>query len=96
MDWRLVFAAFMITFLAELGDKTQLAVFSLVSEYGKPYPVFLGASLALVTVSALGTLLGKTIANRIPSHVFQVAAGLMFIALGIIMLWRFWLKVQGG
>ncbi len=90
MDWRLVCIAFVITFIAELGDKTQLAVFSLVSEYNRPLPVFLGASLALVAVCAIGTVLGKTMADRIPAHILEMLAGLMFLGLGIYMLFRFW------
>lgn len=89
MDWRLVCIAFIITFIAELGDKTQLAVFSLVSEYNRPLPVFLGASLALVTVCAVGTVLGKAMADHIPSHILEMLAGLMFLGLGIYMLGRF-------
>lgn len=96
MDWSLIIITFFITFVAELGDKTQLAVFSLVSEHGKPLPVFLGASLALIAVSGIGAFFGKTLADRIPSNYLQMTAGLMFICLGIFMLFRFFKSVQGG
>lgn len=96
MDWRLVLVAFAITFIAELGDKTQLAVFSLASEYNHPFSVFLGASVALVLVSLIGTLLGKIMADRIPAHLLQMLAGLMFLVLGSIMLLKCWRSLIGG
>src|ERR1051326_8015494 len=53
MDWRVLFTTFGVIFLAEMGDKTQLAAMTMAAESKKPWAVFLGASLALVAVSAL-------------------------------------------
>lgn len=95
MDWRLVCIAFVITFIAELGDKTQLTIFSLVSEHRNPFPVFLGASIALVLVSAIGSIFGKVMADRVPSYLLQMLAGLMFLVLGSIMLFKCWRSLNG-
>ncbi len=54
MNWNLLLSTFGLVFLAELGDKTQLMVVTQVCKYRRPWPVFAGASLALVAVTALG------------------------------------------
>jgi putative Ca2+/H+ antiporter (TMEM165/GDT1 family) len=86
---RLFFATLVSVFLAELGDKTQLATLALSSGAGRGrLYVFLGASLALVTSSALGVLGGAWIARFVRPAVLQRAAGALFVVLGIIMLVR--------
>lgn len=57
MDWRVFGTAFVTLFLAELGDKTQLAVITMTANTESKVAVFLGASLALVFVSLLGVVL---------------------------------------
>ena len=88
MNWRLFGLAFGTLFLAELGDKTQLAVFTLVSQYRQPVPIFLGASLALVAVTLIGALFGETVARYVPPAMLQTAAGLLFVAIGLFVLWE--------
>ncbi len=87
MDWKLVLTAFGTLFLAELGDKTQLAVFTMASQHQKPWPIFLGASAGLVVVTALGAFFGGFITKFVPTQVLQVAAGLLFVGIGISVLW---------
>jgi Ca2+/H+ antiporter, TMEM165/GDT1 family len=58
MEWKTFFAAFGVLFLAELGDKTQLAIITLTANTKSPLSVFLGASAALVLVSLLGVVFG--------------------------------------
>mgnify|MGYP000990330183 CR=1 FL=1 len=86
MDFKLFAMAFGMLFLAELGDKTQLAVFTLVTQYHKPLPIFLGASLALVLVTLIGTLFGDLVARYIPAHYLKLAAGVLFVGMGIFIL----------
>lgn len=86
MDLKLFLMAFWMLFLAELGDKTQLTVFSLAAQYNKPIPIFLGASLALVTVTFLGALFGNVVTRYIPATYIKVAAGLLFVVLGALLL----------
>lgn len=86
MDWKLAAVAFGTLFLAELGDKTQLAVFSLAAENRQPWPVFIGASAALVVVTFLGAFLGGYLTKYISPSVLQLAAGLLFVAIGAFTL----------
>lgn len=88
MDWKLLALTFATIFVAELGDKTQLAVFTLVAQHRKILPVFIGASLALTSVSLIGAVFGCVVGKFIPQEYIQVVAGLLFVGLGIIMLVR--------
>ncbi len=88
MDWKLAATTFGIIFLAELGDKTQLAVFTLAAQAKSPWTVFVGASLALVVVTLLGAYLGGFIANYIPPKFLHIGAGSLFIVLGVSLLWE--------
>jgi putative Ca2+/H+ antiporter (TMEM165/GDT1 family) len=86
---KLLFATFVSVFLAELGDKTQLATMALSgdasSNRARLY-VFAGASLALISTSALGVLAGGAVSRAVSPTVIQRAAGTLFIVLGI---WTF-------
>ncbi len=83
-----LFTTFYTVFLAELGDKTQIATLLLSAESRKPTYVFLAASLALVLTSLLGVLLGRFISQNIPQNVFDWTAGGLMIIIGL------WLLVQ--
>lgn len=88
MNWKLFGLAFSLLFLAELGDKTQLAVFTLATQHHAPWPIFFGASVALVLVTFLGAFFGDLITRYVPVHYLQVVAGLLFIAMGAGILWQ--------
>ena len=79
---------FLLVFLAELADKTQLVTFALVAETGKPTQVYLGVLGGLFTVTAIGVLAGSLITLLIPLSLIQLIAGLAFIVLGIYTLYR--------
>ena len=71
---------FTTIFIAELGDKTQIATLMLSAESGKPIIVFLGSSLALISSSVAGVLIGKWLSKKIsPSRVALFAGALMII-----------------
>ena len=89
MDWKLFFASFATIFVAELGDKTQIAAFSLTAEGHKPWVVFVGASAALICVTAIGVGIGSVAGKYIPELYIKRAAAVIFILLGI---WT-WIKV---
>jgi putative Ca2+/H+ antiporter (TMEM165/GDT1 family) len=84
MDWKLLFTVFATIFVAEIGDKTQLATLLYASgaETGK-LTVFLGASLALILTSALGVLVGATLSQYLDPKYLAWVAGVGFIAVGI-------------
>lgn len=85
MVW-LVFGA---VFVAELGDKTQLAtlMFATDAKVSK-LAIFLGASLALVAASGLGVVAGAALGQWVSPRLLRWVAGLGFIAIGALTLWR--------
>ena len=86
MDWKIFFTTFGTIFLAELGDKTQLAAILMTSKTKLPLSVFTGASLALCLVTLVGVLLGEGLIAVIPQIILKKVAALAFIAIG---LWMF-------
>ncbi len=89
MDLKLAATVFGVVFLAELGDKTQLAtlLFSAKSPE-KLMTVFLGASLALIATSALGVAAGGLVARYVSPNVLSYVAGAGFVIIGIWTIWQ--------
>ena len=77
------FTTFTTVFLAELGDKTQLAALLLSAQSGKPVVVFVGASLALISSSLVGVLLGRWLAKVMAPQQLERLAGILMVALGL-------------
>lgn len=86
MDWKLIASTFGVIFLAELGDKTQLAALTLSASSKQPFAIFVGASLALVAVSAVGIALGAGLAEVVPLAVIRKLSAVAFIAVGVAVL----------
>jgi len=86
MDFRVLITTFGVIFLAEIGDKTQLAAMTMSAQTKKPWAVFVGASLALAAVSALGVLVGSLIGDYVPLIWVKRVAAVAFIAIGGLML----------
>ena len=87
MDVKLFATVFGTIFVAELGDKTQLATLLYASDASHPkLTVFAASAAALVTTSALGVLAGSLVAEHVDPRVVRWAAGLGFIAVGIWVL----------
>lgn len=86
MDWRVFATAFGVVFLAELGDKTQLAALAMAARSQAPAAVFLGAVGALILATLLGVILGQAMASAVPAHYVQRAAAVLFLAIGTYML----------
>ena len=84
-SWQAFTASFGLLFVAELGDKTQLAVLSLSSEYGEAQAVLAGAALALTLVTALGVVGGQMLCQRVPQRVILWMSAVFFIVLGALM-----------
>jgi len=74
---------FTTVFLAELGDKTQLAALLLSAESGQPVVVFIGASLALISSSLVGVVLGRWLSRVLPPQQLERLAGILMIGLGL-------------
>ena len=93
MDIRLFFITFGVVFLAELGDKTQLAALSLsTSGRGGVWTVFLGASAALVCSTALACLCGAFLDKFINPKYLNIGSAILFILLGLFSLGSIYLK----
>lgn len=86
MDWRVMFTTFGVIFLAEMGDKTQLAAMTMAAETKKPWAVFIAASLALTCVSAVGVVVGGALGHYVPLIWIKRAAAIAFIAIGLLIL----------
>jgi Ca2+/H+ antiporter, TMEM165/GDT1 family len=88
----IVATTFLLIFLAEFGDKTQLAVAGLGST-SEPYAVWAGATLALATTSALGVFAGRKLLNRLPLRWIHRISGVFFLLLAAFaagrLLWSF-------
>jgi putative Ca2+/H+ antiporter (TMEM165/GDT1 family) len=84
VDWKILSAVFTSVFIAELGDKTQLAtmLFAADRETSK-LVVFAGASLALIVTSAIGVLAGSAISHYVSEKMLHIVAGVGFIGIGI-------------
>jgi Ca2+/H+ antiporter, TMEM165/GDT1 family len=86
MDLRVFLTTFGVIFLAEMGDKTQLAAMTMTAQTKRPWAVFIGAALALASVSALGVLVGSIIGDYVPLIWVKRVAACAFIVIGILML----------
>ena len=85
MNRNVLFSTFVLLFMAELGDKTQLAVISMVGKYGRPGAVFVGAVGALALVTLLGVLGGQLLCRLVPHVLLRRASAVAFVVLGILM-----------
>jgi len=89
MDWKIFLTIFISVFIAELGDKTQLAtmLFAADRQVSK-YTVFLAASAALIVATAIGVLAGSLLSEFINEKYLHYAAGIGFIGIGIFTLYN--------
>ena len=76
---------FTTIFIAELGDKTQIATLMLSAESGKPIVVFIGSSLALISSSLVGVLIGKWLSKKISPSKFAFTTGFLMIIISIFL-----------
>ena len=79
----LLLSTFLTVFIAELGDKTQLATLTISGTSNNPFAVFLGSSSALVFASLLGALTGGSISSFLPEVILKSIASLTFFIIGM-------------
>lgn len=88
MDWRLLGISFITVFLAELGDKSQLAAIALSSNCdNSPKAIFFGTVTALVLASFIGVILGEGTAQLLPTKWTKIVAAIGFAVLAVRLLW---------
>lgn len=85
LKWGAFWTTFGALFLAEMGDKTQLAVITLAAQTRSPVSVFLGAALALVSLIGVGV--GSVLGQYLPEDLLHKVAAVAFILIGVLMLW---------
>ena len=89
MDLKVLFTVFGIVFLAELGDKTQLATLLFAAKSpGNLIAVFIGASAALVVASAIGVVAGSVISQYVSPKYLSYVAGAGFLVIGAWTIWQ--------
>lgn len=86
--WTLFGTTFVAVFVAELGDKTQLAALGLATTGKHPWAVFFGSALALVFAAALAVGVGKLLADRINPRWLHYAGATLFVVIGLVMFVR--------
>jgi putative Ca2+/H+ antiporter (TMEM165/GDT1 family) len=86
MDWKLFLSTFGAVFLAELGDKTQLATLSLAAGGRSRLMVFAGAALALCATSAIAVAVGAGLSRVVPAIWIRRGAGALFVVMGVLFL----------
>jgi Ca2+/H+ antiporter, TMEM165/GDT1 family len=86
MNFRLFASTFVAIFVAEMGDKTQLATLSLSASTSSRWVVFAGSALALVATSAIAVLGGEVVTRFLPAIWLRRAAGVVFVVLGVVYL----------
>ncbi|MBK7863259.1 MAG: TMEM165/GDT1 family protein [Archangiaceae bacterium] len=92
MDWKLMGTTFAAVFIAELGDKTQLATLSFATSGSSRWAVFLGSATALVLTSAIAVVFGEALTRVVSPKVLQRAAGALFLVIGAWVSWQAWSK----
>ncbi len=89
MDLKVLATVFAAIFIAELGDKTQIATMLFASDSNtSKWTIFIGASLALIATTALGIVAGGVLAHYINPKVLTGIAGVGFIFIGIWTLYQ--------
>lgn len=85
--WAVLTSTFVTIFLAEMGDKTQIATLLMSAESNSPLIVFAGATLALIATSLIGVLLGSWLAKKLsPEKLDMLVAGI-FLLVSLLLLW---------
>ncbi|MFO7948430.1 MAG: TMEM165/GDT1 family protein [Armatimonadota bacterium] len=86
MDIKPLLSTFVLIFLAELGDKTQIAAVCQAAEFQRPWMVLIGASVALIVVSAIGVGVGHCCGQFLPTDIIRYIAGGLFIVMGVLLI----------
>jgi len=87
-EWRSAVATFLVIFLAELGDKTQLMVMSLSAKSRAPHMILLGAAAGLFASSIVAVWAGTTFLKAIPLRTIRFATGVAFVGIGGMLVYR--------
>jgi putative Ca2+/H+ antiporter (TMEM165/GDT1 family) len=87
MDIKLLLTTFGLVFLAELGDKTQLATFCFSADCDSKLSVFIGSAGALVLSSLIAVIFGAAVSRVVPPNYIKIGAGIFFVVVGVWTLY---------
>jgi putative Ca2+/H+ antiporter (TMEM165/GDT1 family) len=88
LNFKLIASTFLMIFMAELGDKTQLSIFALAANRKAFLSVLIGASGALILTTLIAAALGSAIGRFIPEKVIKIVAGVVFLSFGALTLYE--------
>jgi len=88
MDWKLCITTFVTIFLAEFGDKTQLAAMAAASQSKRTFEITIAVVLALCLAGLIGVLAGKVVGQYLTPSFTKWASGLLFVFMGLWILIR--------
>ena len=88
--WQVFGSTFLTIFLAEMGDKTQIATLLMTAESHAPWVIFLGASTALFMTSLVGVMLGRWLAGRLSPQTLDRSAAIMLLGVAGMLFWEVW------
>ena len=86
--WQVFMSTFLTIFLAEMGDKTQIATLLMTAQSHAPWVIFLGASTALFATSLLGVLLGRWLSSRLSPQTLDRSAAIMLLSVAGMLFWE--------
>jgi Ca2+/H+ antiporter, TMEM165/GDT1 family len=84
--WSTFLSTFITIFLAEMGDKTQLATLLMTAQSQSPWIVFLGSGLALIATSLVGVLLGRYLSKVLSPRTLDISAGVLLLVISVLLL----------
>ncbi len=86
MDLKIFASTFLLIFLAELGDKTQLAVVALSAKEKTPLTIFFSALFGFALATIIAIIIGTIGAKFLPLEIIQKVAAIAFIIIGVLIL----------
>ena len=86
LNAKLIVSTFVMIFMAELGDKTQISTFALASNSRSMLSVFLGAAGALVLTTLIAVVLGGVIGRYVPARLIKFVSAAVFLGFGVLTL----------
>jgi len=88
LNFKLIVSTFLMIFLAELGDKTQISIFALAANRKAFVSVLIGATGALILTTVMAAALGSLVGRFIPEKAIKIAAGVVFLGFGALTLYE--------
>lgn len=85
MDWKIFGSTFILIFLAELGDKTQLAVIALSAKEKTPLTIFVSAIFGFALATLIAIIIGVLGTKYLPIEIVQKTAAIVFIVVGVLI-----------